>query len=94
MRKLVLAAVFFVATPLTAGADWVPPFKGNDTGGIISWSPQAHRYRHAIAADHCARFDKVHRITSVHPWYGSYIGFACFRPRGMDGGEVILRRAY
>jgi hypothetical protein len=70
----------------------VPPFEGNDTGGIIAWSPEAHRHRHAIAADHCAQYGKVHRITSVAPRYGDYIGFACYWPRGSSG--VILRRAY
>lgn len=70
----------------------VPPFKGNDTGGIIAWSPEAHRFRHEIASDFCATWGKVHRITSVTPRYGDYIGFACYRPRGSDG--VIVRRSY
>jgi hypothetical protein len=72
----------------------VPPFKGNDTGGIIAWSPEAHQYRHAMAAEHCARYDKLHRITSVHARYGDYIGFACYWPRGLDPTRVIINRAY
>jgi hypothetical protein len=75
-----------------AQANRVPPFKGNDVGGIIAWSPEAHRFRHEIAADHCASWGKLHRITSVHPWYGDYIGFSCYWARGTDG--IILRRAY
>ena len=94
MRKLVLATIFLATAPLAAAADWVPPFKANDTGCIISWSPQAHRHRHAIAGDHCAQYGKVHRITSVHPRYCDYIGFACYWPRGVGGDVVILRRAY
>jgi hypothetical protein len=30
-----------------------------------------------MAGEHCARFDKRARITSVHRVYGDYIGFAC-----------------
>ncbi len=93
MRRLLPLAILPVAA-LLAGFDTVPPFKGNDTGGIIAWSPQAQLFRHEIAADHCARYGKVHRITSVHPWYGDYIGFACYWPRGFGGDTVILRRSY
>ena len=50
---------------------------GNDTGGIIPWSPVAERYRVAIASDHCAFYGKIARITSVHRQYGDYIGFRC-----------------
>ena len=94
MRRLLLAALLSCAAPLSAGAIAVPPFKGNDTGGIIAWSPEAHRFRHDIASDHCAGYGKIHRITSLHPWYGDYIAFACFWPRGYEPGGVILRRAY
>jgi hypothetical protein len=70
----------------------VPPFKGNDTGGIIVWSPEAQRFRHETAGEFCALYGKVHRITSVPARYGDYIGFACYWPRGSDG--VIVRRSY
>jgi hypothetical protein len=70
----------------------VPPFKGNDTGGIIAWSPEAQRFRHEMAGDFCALWGKTHRITSVTPRYGDYIAFACYWPRGSDG--VIVRRSY
>jgi hypothetical protein len=50
---------------------------GNDTGGIIPWSPAAEHYRVVIASDHCALYGKVARITSVHRQYGDYIGFRC-----------------
>jgi hypothetical protein len=92
LRKFVFACGYLLLSAATASALFgVPPFEGNDTGGIIAWSPEAHRHRHAIAADHCARYGKVHRITSVMPRYGDYIGFACYWPRGSSG--VILRRA-
>ena len=30
-----------------------------------------------IAAEYCARWDKYHRITSVHRQYGDFITFNC-----------------
>lgn len=57
---------------------------GNDTGGIIPWSPESQIAMRDIAGDHCARYNKRFRITSVHPQYGDYIGFVCFFPRGYD----------
>ena len=63
-----------------ANADpWV---KGNDTGGIISWSCEAEAMAPAIAAEHCAWHNKYPRITSVHRQYGDYIAFNClWNPR-------------
>jgi hypothetical protein len=56
-------------------------YRGNDTGGIIPWSCENEAYAHDIAAAFCARWEKYHRITSVHRQYGDYIGFAClWRP--------------
>jgi hypothetical protein len=54
---------------------------GNDTGGIITWSPEHQRVAFQWAAEHCARYGEYARITSIHPWYGDYIAFACdWRP--------------
>ena len=92
---LLSALAFLSALSLfggSASAVPVPPFEGNDTGGIIAWSPQAHRARHAIASDHCAHYGKLHRITSVSRRYGDYIAFACYRPRGIEG--IVVRRGY
>jgi hypothetical protein len=52
-------------------------FVGNDTGGIIPWSPETRRLARDIAAEHCASYRKFARITSVHARYGDYIGFEC-----------------
>ena len=52
-------------------------FVGNDTGGIIPWSPETRRFAREIAAEHCASYRKYARITSVHARYGDYIGFEC-----------------
>jgi hypothetical protein len=52
-------------------------YHGNDTGGIISWSCENEAMAQQIAAEYCARWDKYHRITSVHRQYGDYISFNC-----------------
>jgi hypothetical protein len=52
-------------------------YHGNDTGGIISWSCENEAMAQQIAAEYCARWDKYHRITSVHRQYGDYIAFNC-----------------
>ena len=55
---------------------------GNDSGVIITWSPEHQQVARDWAADHCARYGKYARITSVQPEYGGYIGFTCqFDPR-------------
>ena len=55
---------------------------GNDSGGIITWSPEHQQVARDWAAEHCARYGKYARITSVQAQYGGYIGFTCqFDPR-------------
>ena len=108
MARKLFALIAAASTPLLMASSWfdidtVPPLKGNDTGGIIAYSPEAARLRERIAADHCARWNKIHRITSVHAQYGDYIGFHCYWPRGTNGivvrgrretTGVVVRRAY
>jgi hypothetical protein len=87
----VAVALGVATTPGVAGEAGIT---ANDTGGIISWSPAiASVYRH-MAGEHCARFDKVAVITSVHRRYGDYVGFRCFFPRGYDPrrGLVAMQR--
>jgi hypothetical protein len=57
---------------------------GNDTGGIIQWTPDIDRVYGDIAAAHCARWNRIARITSTHRWYGDYIGFVCLYDRRYD----------
>lgn len=61
---------------------WIGPsgFRGNDTGGIIPWSPGIEEHALEIAVAHCARYDKFAKITSVRDSSGEYIGFTCRRP--------------
>jgi len=91
MRRMLLA-LLLLAMPVTGAQASVGPFEANDTGGIIAWSPQAQRHARAMAREHCARYGKLARITSVYARYGQYIGFACRFPRGR--GRVILRARY
>jgi hypothetical protein len=78
--SVVACAMLFAASGAQAGY----VFKGNDTGGIISWNPEiAYSYKE-IAAIHCWQYNKVAFITSIHPVYGDYVGFVCAFPRGYD----------
>lgn len=77
-----LAAAAFLAS--CASVFGVHGVTGNDTGGIIPWSPENQHAMRDIAGDHCARYNKRFRITSVHRQYGDYIGFVCFFARGYD----------
>jgi len=58
-----------------AGSD--PGVTGNDTGGIIPYSPEVSRIYRQIATDYCASWGRLSHITSVHRRYGDYIGFVC-----------------
>jgi hypothetical protein len=52
--------------------------KGNDTGGIIPWSPAAEAQARGIAGSMCATFNKAARITSMRRAYGEYIVYECY----------------
>lgn len=51
--------------------------KGNDTGGIIPWSPDSEAAALDVAQSNCGAYGKYAVITSVHREYGDYIGYAC-----------------
>jgi hypothetical protein len=61
----------------SARADIVPPFKGNDTGGIIAYSMATRVDARQVAVDHCARYGKVAKFLAVQGYDGGYISFAC-----------------
>jgi hypothetical protein len=76
-------------------ADWVPvpPLKGNDTGGIISYSLAGTGDIRMIAINHCARYGKVAKFLGVQAYPGGYISFACrWVPYGPD--QPPLRTRY
>jgi hypothetical protein len=92
MRWTSLPILVAAVLLLTAPAHAFPILVGvvaNDTGGIIPWTPENHRLRHAIASAYCARYSKYAVITSVHAQYGDYIGFAC---RWRIPGAVVVSR--
>jgi len=54
-----------------------PGLTGNDTGGIIPYSPAVEPIYRDMAAAHCARWGRLSHVTSVHRKYGDYISFVC-----------------
>jgi len=56
------------------GREWV---WGNDSGGILPYSPEIKGVYRQMAAEHCARWHRLFHVTSVHPKYGDYIAFVC-----------------
>ena len=69
-----IAAVTAILACGSARADYVPPFKGNDTGGIIAYS----LYKDgadikAMAVNHCASYGKSIRRADLEAWVDSRI---------------------
>ena len=77
---VIMAAVIAVGAGGTANAGFFhryPRVTGNDTGGIIPYSPAIERIYRDMAADHCARWGRLSHITSVRRRYGEYVSFVC-----------------
>ena len=91
LTSILLAAAACLALAMPAQAWWWSGVKGNDTGGIISWSPEIQPVYRQMAAEHCARWNKIAVITSVHPWYGDFVGFECRWPTGYDPRKYMWR---
>ena len=80
MRKILavgLVAMGGVLASVPAKADWVPPFKANDTGGIIAYSLTYQGDIRQLAVDHCAYYGKVVKFLAVQAFEGGYISFSC-----------------
>ena len=79
--RIIGAASLFAVCGMLAGspalADWVPPFKGNDTGGIIAYEFATQADVKLLAVEHCARYGKVVKFLAADAQYGGYISFAC-----------------
>ena len=74
-RMAALAALLMLANCGVYGP------KGNDTGGIIPWSPIAEQQALDTAQADCGAYGKYAVITSVHREYGDYIAYSCsWRP--------------
>ena len=92
MRALSLVAVCGMLACAPARADWVPPFKGNDTGGIIAFPMATQMDVRQLAVDHCARYGKVVKFLAVDAQYGGYISFACrWVPYGANERPLVTR---
>jgi len=96
MRKIGAACLVAMGGMLAvapAQADWVPAFKGNDTGGIIAYTLATQSDARQLAVDHCARYGKVVKFLAVQGYYGGYVSFACrWVPYG--AAERPLRTLY
>lgn len=51
--------------------------KGNDTGGIIPWSPENEKNAFEIAQRNCGWYNKYAVATSLNRVPGEYIGYTC-----------------
>jgi hypothetical protein len=93
LTAVALAALALLGTAPAAEAH-LRGLVGNDTGGIIPWSPEIRYVYRDIAAAHCARYNRNARITAVHAWYGDYVTFSCYYPRHRyrDHGVVLRVR--
>jgi hypothetical protein len=88
-----LVAISAMLACAPARADSVPPFKGNDTGGIIAYSLAQRTDARLLAVDHCASYGKVVKFLAIDAQYGGYVSFACrWVPYG--GNERPLRTLY
>ena len=98
MRRIVAACLIAVAgvlagAPAQAFLDTVPPFKGNDTGGIIAYPLAMQADARQLAVDHSPRYGKVVKFLGVQANYGGYVSFACrWVPYG--AAERPLRTLY
>lgn len=87
-----LAAIGAILACGSARADVVPPFQGNDTGGIISYTLAAHADIRVIAADHCAQYGKVAKFLATQNTYGGYSSFSCrWVPAGSHDRPLRVR---
>ena len=89
MRRIGAACLIAMSGMLagaSAQADWVPPFKGNDTGGIIAFTAATQIDARQRAVEHCAFYGKVVKFLAVQAYPGGYISFACrWVPYGAAG---------
>jgi hypothetical protein len=83
-RKFSVVVALSIGLILAAGSAGMAGFSspgpgvtGNDTGGIFPYSPDVAPFYRQIAADYCARWNRLSHVTSVTRRYGGYVGFVC-----------------
>ena len=95
MRTIVAASLLILSGMLVsapAKADWVPRFKGNDTGGIIAYSLATEADARQLAVNHCASYGKVVKFLAIDAEEGGYISFACrWVPYGSEQAPLITK---
>ena len=95
MRNIVAASGMAICGMLAlapARADWVPPLKGNDTGGIIAYSLAQQSDVRQLAVEHCAYYGKVVKFLAVQAHEGGYVSFACrWVPYGASAQPLTTR---
>ena len=95
MRRIVAASLLVLSGMLVcapAQADWVPRFKGNDTGGIIAYSLAREADARQLAVNHCASYGKVVKFLAIDAEEGGYISFACrWVPYGSEQAPLITK---
>ena len=79
-RKFLIGLALVLAASL-AGCGVGPGLTGNDSGGIIPWSPENQAVARDQAMQHCAYYGKVARMEPIYRRYGQYISFTCEFPR-------------
>ena len=86
---MILRASLLAVVGLTFASCGVYGVKGNDTGGISPWSPEAEAAAHATANANCGVFGKYGVVTNMIRTYGSYIVYECRFPRGVPVRGVV-----
>ena len=72
-----LVALCGLLACVSARADTVGGFRGNDTGGIVAFTMAKEADARQIAVTHCASYGKVARFLANDAQYGGYLSFAC-----------------
>ncbi len=93
IRKLAVAAAFSLLL-VSGAAAWNDIFngvygpKGNDTGGIIPWSPANEARAFEIAQTQCGYYHKYAVATSITRGPGNFISYKCV----WDAPGAVVRR--
>ena len=96
MRSIPAVALVLTSFAACAGAAFAgaagpgPGLTGNDTGGIIQWTPDVEHSYKEIAVAHCARWHRYAGIASIRHAYGEYISFQCVYDRRYDPRKAEL----
>lgn len=83
IRKVLAVAAFSGALVAQASALGPGPLvgvygpKGNDTGGIIPWSPDNEQMAYQLAQENCGYYNKYAVPTSIHRVPGDFIAYRC-----------------